>query len=634
MADLVFTIRTPAELQGAEAAARAMEINIGKAKALGKEHAELEQRLSAVKQSIDAYKAANADSAQATQKATDDSQRYAEALEKLAHAAHEAKAAEAQRQIELRNTVKASQQAADESDRYAAALEKMDRAAHESRAEEAQRQIDLRNTAKSTADVGNESDKAGEKVSLFARHNKELKKVAQELSRDFPVMGLAIKALANPIAATLTVATTFFVVMKRQIDETNRKLDEMAAVNARALSNFAENFRNAQNEAIAANQEFIAGLDDIARAAGNVDENANAAVAAIRRWTTANLEFNNAAQAKAIAEVNLAEEQKKITPAQAIAQRQQIRDFYEQKANEARTAGESAEVARREQQLRELQDQRGRIATAPADGLDETQRQARIKTLQEQAKNTAELAAELRKGLPSLQEKIDTLTDTISNLQAVVPSDPGAAVARENSIAAANARRDALIAEQDDLQRRTNQADTLVKRYERRAAEFEGESRAIAAGKERAATLDQQIEDLTRELADLKETIRLNQTLRTDTNALNRDTRSLDSERERIKAEEEERRKAEQEAKRRGRETDESIRGEARDIVKPLSGGPESKTVVNTDPLRAEIQAAGNSVVQAILELRTEMVAQLHQAAAAARDSRDLVSKISDSQNT
>ena len=44
MADLVFTIKTPAELAGAEQAARALELNIGKAKALGQEFGTLEKR--------------------------------------------------------------------------------------------------------------------------------------------------------------------------------------------------------------------------------------------------------------------------------------------------------------------------------------------------------------------------------------------------------------------------------------------------------------------------------------------------------------------------------------------------------------------------------------------------------------
>lgn len=59
MPDLVFTIKTPAELQGAEAAAEQLEVAIAKAKALGKEYGGLEERLGAVKASIGNYKAAN-----------------------------------------------------------------------------------------------------------------------------------------------------------------------------------------------------------------------------------------------------------------------------------------------------------------------------------------------------------------------------------------------------------------------------------------------------------------------------------------------------------------------------------------------------------------------------------------------
>lgn len=106
MADYTFTIKTPAELSGVEQAVQRFEELRGKAKANGSEFEVLDQKIAAAKASIEAYRTSLVATAPAAAKVADDSERYAAALEKLQSTAHEARAEEAQRQIDLRNTTK------------------------------------------------------------------------------------------------------------------------------------------------------------------------------------------------------------------------------------------------------------------------------------------------------------------------------------------------------------------------------------------------------------------------------------------------------------------------------------------------------------------------------------------------
>lgn len=86
-----------------------------------------------------------------------------------------------------------------------------------------------------TKKTGEVSEEAGKKISIFGEHNKEVKKTIQELSREFPIAGLALRAFQNPIAAALTISVGFFVAIKRHIDETNRALDEFEAAGKQAI---------------------------------------------------------------------------------------------------------------------------------------------------------------------------------------------------------------------------------------------------------------------------------------------------------------------------------------------------------------------------------------------------------------
>lgn len=522
MPDYTFTIKTPAELAGVEKAIARFEQLRGEAKANGQEFAELDRKLATAKASVEAYNAAQAATAAPTKQAADESERYEQALLDMSRAQHEAAAAAKQ---------------------------------------EAIAEITAGNAARV---AGEENAAAGEKTKNFAQQSGELKKAINELSQQFPVAGLAIRALASPIAATLTIAIGFFVAIKRQIAETNIALDEMAAVNARSLSNFAENFRAAQNEASAANKEFIEGLSQIAARASDVAQNVDAAVAAIRRQATAQLELNNAAQAEALAEVNTREERKQITPAQAITQRSKINNFYEAKAVRTKNQSDEADLALREQQLSVLQATRNQITGKSASGLDEDARNARIKTLREQAENAKKLQEDLENLKAKAQAKVDNAVEGQQRAQTALDKGGPAAVALGFPEALAKQQQVVAeaIAEVDALSGRIAQAKQLREKSEARAADFEGEANALSASKSKAETLDQQIADLTRSIKELRDTYKLNRSVREQKLELNRSTRSFDTERELLQAEEELRRKTKLENERKAREAEREIRAD------------------------------------------------------------------------
>lgn len=156
MADLVFTIKTPAELEGAEKAAQALEVSIGKAKGLGKEYGELETRLKATQASIEAFKSSQAASSTTSQEAAKQTQSLVEG------------------------------------------------------------QADL---SKLTKELGENVSKAKDKVDLFNISKKDWLSFSRGLGVQVPILGRAVALLANPLAAmtaALGVTVGLFAELHRQ----------------------------------------------------------------------------------------------------------------------------------------------------------------------------------------------------------------------------------------------------------------------------------------------------------------------------------------------------------------------------------------------------------------------------------
>ncbi len=521
MPDFVFTIKTPAELAGVEAAIKSFEQLRGKAKANGQDFAELDRKIAAATASVTAFIAT-------AQKIPD----YTP-IKKLA----------------------------DESERYQQTLQKMESAAHEARAEQAQLAIDQANAARFTTAAGSATDEAAEKTKLFSGHSNELKKVIQELSREFPIAGLALKAFASPIGATLTVAIGFFVAIKRQIDETNSKLDEMADRAAKPLASFAENFRNAQNAATEANREFQKGLDALAENASEIGKDADAAVAKLQRYTVAQIELNNAAKAAAIAQVNRDEElgpgKGGITQQEAIKRRSQINNFYDAEENKTRSQGEGKQVSVLNNERASLAKNLTTAQTLTGPGEADVLRQIEIANKKEVAANALRTAEELKaKSKGEAQKKVDEAQKALDaykeNPDMSEISIPGLLFPKfgqrkrlklEKSLQEAQDEQGVLDAEASKSQKlgegSAEDASALVKKTK-------GEEEANILVK----SLSKQLADKDRRIAELQEEFNSARSVREQILPLKQQERAFDDETQTRKVEERQREEAEREKKR------------------------------------------------------------------------------------
>jgi len=201
MPDLVFTIRTPAELQGAEQAARALEVNIGKAKALGQEYSALEQRAQAVRASIESFKTAQTGSpaaASATAPA-DDSARYNAALKVMADRDEEA--ARDKRLEGLRSEIAWRRQLTDEADAQIAA-------------ENATKSV-----TEEVTDALNETASAADQT---ANSKRQLTDAAKGLAFQFPILGQIGRLVLNPIAASVAGIAAAFGIWNERVTEAIR----------------------------------------------------------------------------------------------------------------------------------------------------------------------------------------------------------------------------------------------------------------------------------------------------------------------------------------------------------------------------------------------------------------------------
>lgn len=200
MADLVFTIRTPAELSGAESAARALEVNIGKAKALGQEYGALETRLHSVRQSIEAFKQSS-DAQPAPKLPVDESERYAAALKRMSDS--DTESARDKRLEALRNEIAWRRQLAEEADA----------------------QIAAENATKSAIKDGTAglNEAAGAADKAFTS-KKQLKDMVKQLGHEFPLLGSIGRLALNPIAFTTAAITGAFALWNFRVQELTRSL--------------------------------------------------------------------------------------------------------------------------------------------------------------------------------------------------------------------------------------------------------------------------------------------------------------------------------------------------------------------------------------------------------------------------
>lgn len=86
--------------------------------------------------------------------------------------------------------------------------------------------------------------------------HKELHKLMELMAEQSPVLGTALRAFLSPIGAGLTTAILLFRAVKADIDETERKLNEMGSAAARELGDLSTNLILAREQVTRNREEY------------------------------------------------------------------------------------------------------------------------------------------------------------------------------------------------------------------------------------------------------------------------------------------------------------------------------------------------------------------------------------------
>lgn len=211
----------------------------------------------------------------------------------------------------------------------------------------------LNQTSQATSNLTGKSDEGAKKLEFLSLKTGDLRKLIRELGREFPVAGMAARAMMNPILATFSAAITIFGAAKAALAEWNAAMDEAAQRNAgRDLLPGIEAKAKALQESAAAAATFALSLDDVAKKEDAFSGKIKAAVDKLHEFITAQAEVNNASEAKELASVNLQQKLGRITEAQAIEQRAAIKEHYRQIGDDLKTQTENQELALKQQQLK------------------------------------------------------------------------------------------------------------------------------------------------------------------------------------------------------------------------------------------------------------------------------------------
>lgn len=230
MPDLVFTIKTPAELAGAESAAQQLEVNIGKAKALGKETAELEAAHARATASINAYKASLAAAVPPVEKLTDETERYQKALEKMDRDAHEAKASAAQLAIDNKNAAAALRGAGAAADNAGQALDETAASTQDL----AEYNLDALNPALEHYTKATEEGTAATDKDFISK--KQAKDAVKGLAGQYPELAALARLALNPITLATTAGASAVAVYNARVRELTASFAGVELPNLETLS--------------------------------------------------------------------------------------------------------------------------------------------------------------------------------------------------------------------------------------------------------------------------------------------------------------------------------------------------------------------------------------------------------------
>jgi len=272
-------------------------------------------------------------------------------------------------------------------------------------------------------DLGAGTGKAAEKTRLFSSEGREMHRVIGELNRISPMLGEALRIALHPVGGSIAAAIGMFVMFKREIDETNKKLDELGAAAAQPdfLAGIQAKLDILRNAAGAA-EAYANKLADIKRGEHGVTEELKNQLDLDKAIEQARAALVSAQKGLDIAKIQAAEAAHQISPEKAAEARAIIEKKYLQQQQADHEAAQDNELKRKLEALSKAAAQQSELeakqdAAADAESKEKGRRVRDEKDFGDEAYN----------------KKLEELKKEIS-LNADLTQTPGAIQLREEGI--------------------------------------------------------------------------------------------------------------------------------------------------------------------------------------------------------
>ena len=353
----------------------------------------------------------------------------------------------------------------------------------------------------------------------------ELKKLVRELGHEFPIAGMAARAMLNPIVAAFSGAIAIFGYAKQKLEEWNKALDEAAERNAgKDFLPGIEAKAKSLNEAAGAAAAFEESLKAAFSAEDQFSTKIKLAIDKLHEFVAAQAEVDSAVEANEIARVNLREKTGKIGDVEGIAQRSAIREKYRKLGEDRKTSGENEELRLKQEEYSHAIDQ------APGLEADAGRRRAvadKLKAAQAQATadlpNAQKAMEEAEKAQKQAQEKADKAREKAEANKGVnqfmgIPWDQAARKAEEEATTAAQ--------NYGRAKKRVGQDKQATEEIPVLGAPIFSEA---GLAEQRAQRNNQRIIELEKEIGTLKETLPIRQATRAVVSDIKSGTAAMDT---------------------------------------------------------------------------------------------------------
>jgi hypothetical protein len=389
-----------------------------------------------------------------------------------------------------------------------------------------------------TAGVGQLGDAVegtAKKSEFLGLKTGELKRLTRELGHEFPLAGMAARAMINPIVGAFTAAIAIFGYAKQKLEEWNKALDESAARNAgKDFLPGIEAKAKSLNEAAGASAAYHESLKQIGAGEDEFSTKVKLAIDKLHEFIAAQTEVRNAAEANEIARVNLAEKQGKISGSQGIVQRAGIQERYRKMGEAQQTQGENAELGLKQ---KELAHDKAQAQDLEADYMKKKAAADKLRAAQAEGAgdlpNAQKAREEAEKELKVVQAKATAARETATRAQRTTAGlgpgfggSQGDAAAEQNARAAEEAAR---LAEQD-----LNRARNREAQDKRAIDEIPVQGAPIFAAErtaaQKATNNSQRIPELEQQVTLLQETLPMRQNARAMASGLKSSTAAMNTE--------------------------------------------------------------------------------------------------------